>query len=95
VANGTPSYGESDHAEIVGYRGADGEWHYVEDTDYTPPDYDDMEASQHYLIRIDTEAVDAPANMPDIVQWHGFIDEDVTLDDIYDYYGGVYEEIAG
>lgn len=95
MPNGTPDYGRSDHAEIVGYYGADGEWHEESDEDWRPPDFEDMEYSEQYVIRLDTEAEGAPDNMPQYVTWNGLMDEFVDLDDIYDYYASYYESLAG
>ena len=90
----TPDYGQSDHARIIGYEGADGEWHFKDDADWSPPTYDDMEHSERYLIELDPTD-DSPENMPGMVAWYGLIWEDLPLDEIYDYYSSMYEELAG
>jgi hypothetical protein len=95
VSSGTPDYGLSDHAEIVGYFGSDEKWHEKSDADWSPPDFDDMEYSEQYVIQLHKEGWDTPENMPDFVTWNGLMDEFVDLDDIADYYASHYEELAG
>lgn len=89
---GIPEYGLSDRAEIIGYEGADERWHYVDDKDWAPPVEDDFAVSTRWLISLDSDSF--PPNAPEIVSWVGPIDG-VSLDDILDYYAGLYEELSG
>lgn len=87
----TPDYARSDFAAIVGYLDPEGVWHYVDDEDWRPPAEEDLEVGDRYLIELDNEGL---ANVPGMVQWIGPIDG-ISLDDIYDYYAAMYEELAG
>ncbi len=93
VDDGVPEYAQSDHAVIIAYVDTDGREHYVEDDDWRPPREEDLVFGDAYLLRLDAENPEAPANMPIIVRWVGAIDG-VTIGDIYDYYTSHYEELS-